>query len=48
MPACTYGYILASSFKRLYIGITVDLEERVWKHKNKFYPGSFTAKYKID
>jgi len=48
MPTYGYVYILASSFKHLYIGMTTDLEGRVWKHKNKFYPDSFTAKYKID
>jgi len=43
-----YVYILASSFKHLYIGMTTDLQGRVWKHKNQHYPNSFTAKYKID
>jgi putative endonuclease len=48
MPTYGYVYILASSFKHLYIGMTTDLECRVWKHKGKFYPDSFTAKYTID
>jgi putative endonuclease len=43
-----YVYILASSFKRLYIGITTDLEARIWQHKNHHFPDSFTARYKID
>ena len=29
----------------LYVGVTSDLTGRVWQHKNKFYPNSYTAKY---
>ncbi|HEY4354918.1 MAG TPA: GIY-YIG nuclease family protein [Acidobacteriaceae bacterium] len=43
-----YVYILASSFKRLYIGVTTKLEQRIWEHKEKVHPHSFTAKYSID
>ena len=32
----------------LYVGVTSDLPGRVWQHKNKFYPKSFTAKYNCD
>lgn len=32
----------------LYVGVTSNLKERVWKHKNKFYQNSFTSKYKCD
>jgi putative endonuclease len=32
----------------LYTGVTSDLEQRVFEHKTKFYPGSFTAKYNCD
>ena len=32
----------------LYTGVTSDIIVRVWKHKNKFYPKSFTAKYNCD
>jgi putative endonuclease len=43
-----YVYILASSFKHLCIGFTTDIEGRIWRHKNHYYPDSFTARYKID
>lgn len=29
----------------LYTGVTSDIIGRAWEHKNKIYPGSFTAKY---
>ena len=29
----------------LYTGVTSELANRVWKHKNKYYPESFTTKY---
>jgi len=32
----------------LYVGVSSDLPGRVWQHKNKFYPNSFTAKYNCD
>ena len=48
MPESAYVYILSSKGKRLYIGITTTLEKRVWQHKNKVHPRSFTAKYNIN
>ena len=29
----------------LYVGVTSNLEKRVWEHKQKVYPECFTAKY---
>lgn len=41
-------YILASADnKHLYVGVTSDLFGRVEKHKNKFYPDSYTASKNI-
>ena len=41
-----YVYIMASApMGTLYIGSTTDLVGRVFEHKHKVYPKSFTAKY---
>jgi putative endonuclease len=32
----------------LYIGVTSDLAKRVWQHKYKVSPESFTSKYNVD
>jgi putative endonuclease len=48
MPDHAYVYILASSFKHLYIGFTTNLEQRIRQHKNHTFPDSFTARYRID
>ena len=32
----------------LYVGSTSDLNTRIYQHKNKKYPDSFTARYNID
>ena len=32
----------------LYVGVSSNLPSRVWDHKNKTYPNSFTAKYNCD
>ena len=48
MPQYGYTYILASKGKRLYVGITTQLEHRVSQHKTKADPRCFTARYNID
>ena len=45
---CAWVYILAS--KRdgtLYIGVTSNIRERIWRHKQKLVPG-FTKTYGVD
>jgi putative endonuclease len=48
MHEIAYVYILSSSFKRLYIGVTSTIEERISQHKKGSFPDSFTSRYKID
>ena len=43
-----YVYILSNvTNTAIYTGITNDLIRRVYEHKHKFDPGSFTARYDI-
>jgi putative endonuclease len=42
-----YVYIMSSQSRRLYIGVTSDLDGRVWEHKQGILEG-FTKKYKIN
>ncbi|HLP21303.1 MAG TPA: GIY-YIG nuclease family protein [Chitinophagales bacterium] len=32
----------------LYVGVTSNIIGRIWEHKNKEFPQSFTAKYNCD
>jgi putative endonuclease len=43
-----YVYIMSSSFKKLYIGVTTQIEARVSQHKRAASPDSHTARYVID
>ncbi len=43
-----YVYIMASGFKKLYIGITTEIEIRVKQHKQKIHPLCHTARYNIN
>jgi putative endonuclease len=42
-----YVYMLASRTRRLYVGMTNDLERRVWQHKTRANDG-FTSQYNIE
>lgn len=43
-----FVYILTSrKHGTLYVGVTADLAQRVWEHREKAYPESFTAKYNV-
>ncbi|MGH9745242.1 MAG: GIY-YIG nuclease family protein [Candidatus Acidiferrales bacterium] len=39
-------YILASASGVLYVGVTNNIQRRLWEHKQKLVPG-FTAKYDV-
>ncbi len=44
-----YTYIMTNKNNTvLYIGVTSNIEQRVYEHKSKVYPNSFTAKYNCD
>jgi putative endonuclease len=44
---CTY-MITNKNNTVIYIGVTSALRARIWEHKTKFHPTSFTAKYNCD
>ena len=44
MPKQFYVYIMANPRQKIYTGVTSNLEQRVWQHKNKVISG-FTSKY---
>jgi putative endonuclease len=48
MPETYYIYILASSFQKLYTGVTNNLPLRIHQHKTDQNPKSHTARYKIN
>jgi putative endonuclease len=42
-------YIITNKLNKvLYTGVTSDIISRIWEHKNKIYPNSFTSKYNCD
>ena len=45
------GYVYLLFNKRngtLYTGVTSNLKQRIYEHKTKVHPDSFTAKYSVD
>jgi putative endonuclease len=42
-----FVYILSSGFKKLYIGVTSELQVRVSQHKSGKFPCAFTERYNI-
>ena len=40
-----YTYIVASRSRNFYVGMTSDIEGRVWQHKNEVYEG-FSQRYR--
>jgi putative endonuclease len=46
MPKLYYVYILASQNRVLYIGMTSNIEHRVFQHKTHAFKG-FTSKYNV-
>jgi putative endonuclease len=48
IPNTYYIYILASTFQKLYIGVTNNLSLRISQHKTDKNPRAYTARYKID
>jgi len=43
-----YVYVMASFRQTLYVGVTNNLQRRVYEHKTRIHPQSFTARYNID
>lgn len=42
-----YVYIVANEWRTIYVGVTNDLDRRMWEHRNKAVPG-FTARYDLN
>lgn len=44
-----YVYLLSNKRNSvLYVGITNDLQRRLWEHRSGLHPQSFTSKYKVN
>ncbi len=43
-----YVYILSNQSQVLYIGVTSDLDGRMFEHTRERKPSSFTARYNLD
>src|SRR3989344_4382588 len=43
-----YSYLMTNKWNTVfYNGVTDNLIKRIWEHKNKVHPKSFTAKYNV-
>ena len=48
-PKQFYVYILTNKWQSaLYVGVTSDVMRRVHEHRNKIFPTSFSARYRVD
>jgi putative endonuclease len=47
MSRSFFVYIMTNRSRTLYVGMTNNLERRLYEHRQKLVPG-FTAKYRID
>ena len=47
MPSGFFVYLLASKSRTLYVGVTNDLERRMYEHKQGLVRG-FSSKYNVD
>jgi putative endonuclease len=44
-----YVYLITNVHNRIiYTGVTSDLVNRIWQHKNKQFPASFSSRYNVD
>jgi putative endonuclease len=43
-----FVYIMSNRSKTLYTGVSSNLHQRVFRHKNGWFVGSFTSRYKLD
>ena len=48
MEGYAYVYILANGFKKLYVGVTSELDIRIRQHKQKKDPTCHAARYNIN
>jgi putative endonuclease len=47
-PKSYYVYIMANYSRTLYVGVTNNLQRRVYEHKHKLFEDSFSAMYNIN
>lgn len=47
MSKTYYVYVLTNKSNTLYVGVTNNLQKRLWEHKHKLVNG-FSAKYNLD